>query len=52
MLGHKTWKGVRMVSFKGIKDLCKANLSLRTAKNFKPFFFKATEQALYKGISV
>jgi hypothetical protein len=27
-------------------------LSLRTAKNFLPFFFKATEQALYKGISV
>jgi putative N6-adenine-specific DNA methylase len=47
-------QGVRMVSFKGIKDLC-TKLICRTAlKILKPiYFFKATnEQALYKGFLV
>jgi putative N6-adenine-specific DNA methylase len=46
--------GVRMVSFKGIKFMYKANLSLRTAlKILKPiYFFKANNELYIKGCRV
>jgi hypothetical protein len=50
MLRTRRGTGVRMVSFKGIKDLCtKLILSLRTAlKILKPiYFFKATMSKPY-----
>jgi putative N6-adenine-specific DNA methylase len=49
MLGTRRGTGVRMVSFKGIKDLC-TKLICHCIKILKPIFLKATnEQALYKG---